>query len=553
VKLFFKFRYSFWFYLSVLTAIVFSFSGLKIAFQSSYTLQDDARQYIFWMQQFRDNALFQNDLIANYFKSVTPVGFSGLYRLISSLGIDVFLFNKISILLIGLATTVYCFKVCYLLFPIPFAGFVSCLLLNQNLWMVDDLSSGTPRAFIYVLLLAFIYYLLRRNLILYLLTLVLQGLFYPQAILISLTIIFIRLCTNKKHKYFEAWGLFFGVLILFIYSFQISDFTPVVTASQAKLLPEFQAGSRSAFFSNNWIQFWLSDRRSGFFPVEWQYSLMCIYGISLFWLKKHPTQFPLVKYIKPQIKILSQLFIASTLLFFLAHLLLFKLHLPGRYTHHTIRIIIALVNGITISILWQKLLLWIDNSRNINKIFQPICLTFLFLALLYPTYAVQNYPERLGYKTTNSEQLYQFLKQQPKNTFIATLSEEADFIPSLAARSVLIAREYAIPYHRGYYNVINQRVKELIEAQYSLNEETVINFIRKYQITLWLIDNSAFEVNYLTNNSWLQQFQPEINRAVKNLKNESNIILKNYSDLCTLFQTKNSSILDTSCILNSID
>lgn len=553
MKLFLNSKYGFWFILSVITAVLFSFSGLKIAFQSSYTVQDDARQYIFWMQQFSDNALFQNDLIVDYFKSVTPIGFSILYRLFSSLGINVFLFNKISILLIGMATTIYCFKVCYELFPIPFAGFISCLLLNQNLWMVDDLSSGTPRAFIYVLLLAFVYYLLRKKIILYLLTIVLQGLFYPQAVLISLTVITIRLFYQKKYGKLEAYGLFIGVFILVIYSLKTSDFAPVITASQAKLLPEFLSEGRSAFFSDNWIQFWLSDRRSGFFPIEWQYSLMCGYGVSLWWLKQYPNHFLFVKYINPQIKILWQLLAASILLFFLAHLLLFKLHLPGRYTHHTIRIIIALVNGITITVLWQKLSLWIKNNQKFSQFLKPICLIILFLALLYPTYAVQNYPERLGYTTGKSEQLYQFLQQQPKNSLIATLSIEADFIPSLAARSVLIAREYAIPYHRGYYEVINQRIRELIEAQYSLNKQIVINFIKKYQVTLWLIENNAFEVNYLADNFWLQQFQPETKEAVKILKNKQNILLKKYQDRCTIFQTKSNRILDANCILKYIE
>ncbi len=142
-----KSKYNFWFILSIVTAIVFSFCGLKLAFQFPYTIQDDARQHIFWMQQFRDSELFSNDLIAEYFKSVSPWGFNNLYKLLSNLGIDIFWFNKISPLLIGIVTTIYCFLVCLAIFPVPFAGFVSTLLLNQNLWMLDDLSSGTPRAF----------------------------------------------------------------------------------------------------------------------------------------------------------------------------------------------------------------------------------------------------------------------------------------------------------------------------------------------------------------------------------------------------------------------
>ena len=551
MELFFKDKYQFWLLLSIIAAILFSFSGLKIAFESSNTIQDDARQYIFWMQQFNHNGFWDNDLIANYFKSVTPIGFVNLYRLAASLGINVFFFNKISTLIICIVTTIYCFLVCLAIFPIPFAGFIGSLLLNQNLWMVDDLVSGTPRAFIYALLLAFIYYLLLQNILLCSLTIVLQGLFYPQAVLISLTVFMIKLFNNElKRK--ELWVVFIGIIILIIYSLKTSEFTPIITADRAKVLPEFLSEGRSTFFSKSFIEFWLIDRRSGFFPIEWQYSLMCIYGFSLWWFKKSD-RFTLVKELKPAIKVLLELFLASALLFFLAHLLLFRLHLPGRYTHHTIRIIIALVDGITITIILNKLFSWLGKTNGseglaLNATFLKFMITIpLLLALLFPTYAVQSYPERLGYVTGESPAIYQFLQQQPEDILIATLSKEGDFIPSLAARSVLVAEEYAIPYHRGYYEQIDRRVRDLITAQYSLKRKTLVEFVTKYQIDLLLIDKDAFTSEYLMQNRWLRQFQPETDRAINELNEGQEPFLVQYSDRCIIFQDENHIVLNANC------
>jgi hypothetical protein len=537
----------FWLFCSLVTAILFGFSGLKIAFQSPNIIQDDARQYLFWMQQFYNNNLFQNDLIADYFQSVTPIGFTTLYKLIAYLGIDIFFFNKISTLILGLATTIYCFLVCLAIFPIPFAGFISSLLLNQNLWMVDDLSSGTPRAYIYVLVLAFLYYLLRQNLSFCLFFIVLQGLFYPQAILISVLVLSLRIILNKranKSSRIEFWCLLIGVIILVIYNFKISSFAPVITTDRAKLLPEFLPGGRSAFFVDRWYQFWLTDRRSGFFPIEWQYSLMCAYGLSLWCLSKFPNRFPLVSQIKPKIVIILELFLASVCLFFLAHLLLFKLHLPGRYTHHTLRIIIALIDGITITVIFDRAIDKIGNTL----LTKSIAFIILLCALLYPTYAVQSYPERLGYVTGESQQLYQFLRQQPSNTLIATLSKEADFIPSLAARSVLVAEEYAIPYHQRYYQQIRQRIKDLITAQYSSEPKAVADIIDKYNLSLWLLDRNAFTIEYLKNNQWLQQYQPETTRAINLLQSQQKTILEIKSDRCVIFQNKTHLLLDTKCL-----
>ncbi len=42
----------FWFILSMTLAVLYGFLALKKAFLSSLSVQDDARQHIFWMQRF---------------------------------------------------------------------------------------------------------------------------------------------------------------------------------------------------------------------------------------------------------------------------------------------------------------------------------------------------------------------------------------------------------------------------------------------------------------------------------------------------------------------
>ena len=575
-------KYQIWLLLSILVAALYSVSGLKLAFSSAQIIQDDARQYLFWMQQFNDPQLFQNDLITSYFQTVTPLGYSTLYKVVSYLGIDIFFFNKISTLLLGIITTIYIFLVCVEIFSVPLAGFLSSLLLNQNLWMVDDLSSGTPRAYIYLLLLAFIYYLLKNKLILCLLTIGLQGLFYPQAVLISAMVLLIRLVhrlmgfqyadkvyvnTDQKQKRIfslnnfpaiEIWGLFASLLILLLYATKTSTFSPVITESQAQLLPEFMAGGRSAFFVDNFVQFWLISRRSGLFPIEWQYNLICSYGLSLFGLIKLPHKFPLVKQIKPNLRVLGELLLASVLLFGLAHLFLFKLHLPGRYTHHSLRIILALWDGMAIAILFNfattKITQRIGNKYQFR--IKTTCLILVLLGLLAPFYAVQSYPQRLGYVSGSAPELYQFFAHQPKTSLVATLSKEADFIPSLAGRSVLVAEEYAIPYHQGYYQIIRQRVKDLIAAQYTTKKETLRDFINQYQPDFWLLDNSAFTRDYLAQNPWLQQFQPETTQALQNLKSEPKtyleIFLANFGDRCTVFSSDQHTVIDPNCLIQTL-
>jgi hypothetical protein len=136
---------------------------------------------------------------------------------------------------------------------------------------------------------------------------------------------------------------------------------------------------------------------------------------------------------------------------------------------------------------------------------------------------------------------------------------------------VLTAREYSIPYHWDYYKQIRQRTQDLIQAQYSSNPAEFKQFIQQYQVDLWLIEPTAFTTEYLQQNDWLRQFQPEIQQAMPlceavsptmrdksfrtasfasaNLKKPSAIAQK--IDQCSIFSTPNLNVLDSKCLLKN--
>ena len=536
----------FWLCASILLAILFGLAGFKLAI-GEYTIQDDARQHVFWLQRLVDPSLFPNDLIADYFSSVAPAGYKFIYWLANFCGLAPLTFNKILPVLLGVGTSIYLFLVTTTIFPVAIAGFFACLLLNQNLWLLDDLVSGTPRAFLYVLFLGFIYHLLQAELLSCLLFIILQGLFYPQTVLISAGILSLNLIIQKQNKKLYLVGLIAAVLVVAVYKLQTAEFSEVITLARARQLPEFAPAGRSAFFSDRPWHFWLVAKQSGWLPFEWQYFALCGFGLLLPLITKFPRQFPLVKQLNNRSGIIGQILLTSFGWYCLSHLLLFRLHLPSRYSQHTWRMAIALLAGITITILLYQLIIKIALNSSLK---QGIILTIATLLLLYPTYAVQAYPYRLGYVTAPSPKLYQFLQQQPPEIVIATLSSEADFIPSFAQRSVLTAREYSIPYHWDYYGQIRQRTKDLIQAQYSLNLKTVRQFGDRYDVDFWLLDRSAFTPEYLTQNDWLRQFSTVIKPAIDNLETGQPAIMQQ-SDRCSVYRTASLNLLDTKCLVSA--
>jgi hypothetical protein len=561
-----------WFGLSMVCAAVFGLLGLREAFISNYVVQDDARVHVFWMQRFLEPKLFPHDVIADYFQSVAPFGYAALYRLMSGAGADPLLVSKLLPLVLGLVTSAYCFGVCMRMFHVPSAGFLATLLLNQNLWMKDDLVSATPRAFVYPLLLAFLYYLLGESSLPCVLAIALQGLFYPQVVFVSVGILILclfryengRLSLPKARREYLlcATGLVVALLVLLPYAGHSSEFGPVITGSDARELPEFSPTGRTRFFLEGSWSFWLCGERSGVLPIEWCLSPLkppqIFAGLALPILLLFPSRFPLVRKITDGIGLLPRIVLVSLGMFFLAHALLFKLHLPSRYTQHSLRVVMALAAGIALIVALDAVFSWSGHGGKVGVRGRE------FLALgtaallgtglvLYPIFlSLSNYRFPLTAYVVGSEaRLYEFFAQQPRDIVIASLAEETNNLPTFSRRSILVGRKYAIPFHVGYYRQVRQRTADLLRAQYSDDLAEARDLIQTYGVNFWLLHRAAFMPEYVEGNPWFQQFQPTAAEAWARLKRGRMPALASVMDRCSVFETMAFVVLDAVCIVRA--
>lgn len=565
----------FWFSLSLTCAALFGSIGLRRAFSHEYIVQDDARQHVFWMQRFLDPQLFPNDFIADYFQSVAQPGYKAIYQLAAAVGIDAMLFNKLLPILLGIIATAYCFGVCMQLLPVPAAGFVSALLLNQTLWMNDDLVSGTARSFVYPLFLAFLYYLLRRSLLPCLVALALQGLLYPFVMLISAGILVVRLVrweagklrfsSDRRDYLFCATGVGITLLILLPLVLESSEYGPRITLAEAKTMPEFEDEGRSRFFLNSVFEFWLYADRSGFFPYEWTHVLYALvlvsFGVLFLWQLHHPSRFPLVKHISSNINVLAQISVVSVGLYFAAHALLFKLYLPSRYSQYSIRILTAFAGAIAAIVLLDAIFLRIHSKRSTQQLLALALTVLLGIPLISYPVTFKLISRTAHYVVGEVPEVYEFFLQQPKDTLIASLVQETDNLPSFAKRSVLVSREQALPYHKGYYTQFRQRVIDLIDAQFSPDRNQVKRFIQKYGVDFWIVER-AYLAAYLDknaaqkqlppelNNQWLNQF-PATEEARKLWGQGVTPTLTTVAERCSVLEVKGLVILQATCIVEA--
>lgn len=578
-----------WFGLSMTFALIYSFMGVQEAFSSASVIHDDVRSHVFWMYRFIDPGLFPNDLVTDYFQSVAPYGYTTLYRGAVLLGFDPVVFNKLLPLVLVLITTGFCYWLTLAVFPLPAAGFMATLLLNQTTWNTHDIPSGTPRAFIYPLFLAFLYYLVQRSLLPCLISILLQGLFYPQCLFLSSGVLVLRVLKLKKWRvglssdrrdwFFCGTGLSVAFVMLLPYALKISDYGPVLSLAEGRNLPTLQSDGRKNFFFDHPFKFWFCGERSGMLPYNW-----CKYerppqlwasALFLLWIGRSPRRFPLVKTLTEQAAVLPQILLSSLGMFFLAHLFLFRLHLPSRYTKHSVRILVAIVGAIALVSLFDAVLRWINggvgssrhDAAQVKEVgsrgrspsskgnglptFLSIGATGVLGLLLfgYP-FLMDKYPNP-DYVTAEATDIYEFFAQQPKDIVIASLSEQANNIPSLSQRTVLTSSEISNPYHFGYYQTIQARTEALMQAQYSLKPADLKRVTKDYGIDFWLVDGSAFKVDYIQNNSWLRELEPFSSEAIQRLSAGEEPIMAKRMRRCSVLKAEGRFVVDAKCVLKA--
>ncbi|MBF2051563.1 MAG: hypothetical protein IGS54_30080 [Elainella sp. C42_A2020_010] len=564
-----------WLGLSLGVALYFGGVTLGYLWRYPYIVQDDARQHVVFLQQLVDAGLFANDWIAEYFTTVAPVGYKLLYMVAAKLGIAPLEFAKVLPLLLSLVTTVYLFGVCWQLLPIPLTGFLSTLILNQQLWLNDDLVSATPRAFVYPIFVAFLYYLLRQSLLACLVTIVLQGLFFPQLVLVQMIVLLLRLwrwpnrpsqrwgmrlgwlarlgwqgSESKADYQFAFWGLLTAGLVLLPYALTVTKFGGAITVEQMRMMPEYGLQGRNEYFGVSGWQFWLLGNSGIRVPV---FPSIILAGCALPMLRR--SQWPLMAAVSEQIKLLGQVLLASLILYGAAHLLLLKLHFPSRYTYHTLRIILAIAAAIVLTVLLDAGWRWLRykqriQSRLTNQDRGFLALIAFLTAVVIVVPALPFLFLRFqGWVIGEAPSLYQYLAAQPQSTLVASLDPEASNLPAFTQRSTLMGREFALPHHPIYYQQFQQRVIDLIGAQYSLDSSVPSQFIEQYDINFFLIGRSAFTPAYL-NQDWLihSSFQDLVRQVAQQLEQGRQPVLLQTIPKCQVAASEKLILLDAVCV-----
>ncbi|MCH8685625.1 hypothetical protein [Pedomonas mirosovicensis] len=242
-----------------------------------------------------------------------------------------------------------------------------------------------------------------------------------------------------------------------------------MSADEARGMAEFQDGGRTAYFVANPVTFWLLAKRSGAVPEPVLRDILLIIAALLALLRWR--QLP-----EPLRRLCLASALAGVILWAAAHVVLFKLYLPGRYSLIGLRVALGLLAGAGLAAWMPKL------GRGGRSVVFAALIGLPLLALLVP-------PRALGLiGVAEAPAVVEAVRAAPKNTLVAGFAPDLDNIPALAQRRVLTAREYHLPYGREYVREMRERLGDTASAVFAGGPEGVRRLVSRYGITHLLID-----------------------------------------------------------------
>ncbi len=458
---------------------------LVLAFAEPFSIQDDARQHVAWFEAMRDPRLFQGDFIAAFFVgSNTPI-YKALYWLPAQLGVSPLLMAKLYPVLLTLLTAWLTWRFLLTTGIGGLAAALGAVLFVQGIWLSDDIASATARAFSWPMLMAVLVCWREKRPWAGAACGVLLALLYPTAAVFAGGLIGLMCLVGLRERpasfrhVLAGWtspaivvaGLFAGALAALV----MGTGSGIVSLAEARQMAEFQQGGRTAFFVSDPVKFWLLAKRSGALPepvLRHVVMLVLVVLAALRW-----------KRLPADVRSLGLSSIAvGLILWAAAHLLLFKLYLPGRYPLIGERIAFAVLAGGALAVWLPQT--WGPLQRRLGQGLVAALVALPLLALLVP-------PRVLGLiSVPEAPGLMRVLAQTPPDTLVAGLSPDLDNVPAAAKRRVLTAREYHLPYDVNYVDAMRLRLADTVSAVFAPGPEGVRTLVQRYGVTHILIDKS---------------------------------------------------------------
>ena len=468
-----------------------------------FTIQDDARQFLAWTSRLTDPAAMKGDLIADYWQSVSPPFYRALYAASATLGVGPVLFSKLLPVALLAFSAWMAWRISGRLARSmgrgPLVAFLAAAFLMGFLIHEDSIYSATPRAFSAPLFLLFLDGLQRDRARVMIPALFLEALIYPATALVGLTMLALSRIGVRPWRIdfgLRTWLLGITGAVAFLgaavpFQSQTQRWEPTVTVAEALQFPNLGTPEgRSTIVGLDGKIDYLCSARMGILTeivpcwstpyAVWPNLLLMLPMLALAAIALRRRSYAPGD--APGDLLHVWVLIAGTAWWIVAVLIAFKLHLPSRFTQRTVPIMEFLAIGQVAGIALENLLA--KHRRLTASLFAGLLGLFLTASFLSPT---------PGLRRPSDPQAVATIAALPKGTLVGGVTDELGAIPALTGRPVLATIEHSIPYHRGYFVPLENRLRASLAAVSSPDPAVLEKYIADEGVKVIAVDRALLE------------------------------------------------------------
>ncbi len=453
---------------------------------------EDFAHHVWWTYKWSDPELFPSDLAKDFFSLpiLAPYGYQWYFRTFGVVFDAQFLAEILPFFLAGMGVTI-AFRVGGCIGGGMYGGVIAALYFCFA--EIRFLHAGLPRSFATPILLYGAWALVGRRNAVFGFAILLAALFYPPSsanlVLLGVVVVGTRYFRMRElpDQWFPmlAWTLCGMVVLAVAYLGPVpEEIGDKVSFSEAYAMPEFWQGGRNHFFDSDPWHFYFGKRNG--LGIDPGLALALSLALVVIW-KRFPAA------IRPE----AWAFVGTSLaLFVLAHLMLFSLHYPNRFTLYAVPVFgLFVVIGVATEI--RKLVLQYPSFRGLlGRLFHRRVMVALSAAILFGfgVEAAMKLNAVLGAPPdADREAVYTFLKTLPKDTLVASHPNDADNIPLRANRSVLASMETSLALYTGYYGQMADRIAASLAAFHAYDYEVVDRLYGVYGADVFVVNLARYD------------------------------------------------------------
>jgi hypothetical protein len=541
--------------------LVVVFSGalgmyfLYDSFVFRYLVNADSFTHVFWMEQFRDSALFRGDVLAEGPKYFAPQGYVLLYKAASVICAPLTLSKVLPVILFSLSA-LYLFN---LLKQIANNGYSVCLgvfIFMLTPCFLERMSGGHARAFGFLLVFMFLYHWIRREFAAVSFVLIAQALFYPMMFLPSATAYALGFAGMKNGKIsldlarrktipFIAAVLVCGLLVSWQYSVVHNSALGRTISRQDMLgnpafykfgrqeyLPLPSVGKavtdnlRASVLLNGKVRVRISERVAyvpGVRPRLEEKAISRFLAACASGLEKLRVDFLSWRMRTAATKVyytgfldLSGVFFVvfyAGMVFFILGLIQKRIPVPGE-------LFIMFAASIALYVIASRVMpLFSLPTRYLEYSVKVIGLLCFCLGIADGIFRVQNRFLRRGAQIavlalfalffnfnknnfledfSRYEGLYRYAETLPKDALIAGHPKLIDGIPLFSRRMAFVNYHVSLPYLTEHWKTVTRRTDDFFRAYYSDDLRDMAALCAKQGISCLVVDEANFSRDYLT-------------------------------------------------------